>query len=186
MAGSGQPIAHSCGGDTLSAAVQRAANDKSKDKYNLAMRMLDFPNSATPNSLDPQAWTGTPAPLKFLFTLNNSMLGRFILGPAIMVARFWSDDLRRLAEAEGRDPSALTISFKAPIYDAERASVGASGSNRRPFSGPADRIMEDIAVYAKLGVSELIFDFRSEHLSESRDRMERFAAEIMARSGAAR
>ena len=96
------------------------------------------------------------------------------------------DDLRRLADAEGRDPSALTISFKAPIYDAERASVGASGADRRPFSGPADRVMEDIAVYAKLGVSELIFDFRSESLSESRDRMERFAAEIMARSGGAR
>ena len=95
------------------------------------------------------------------------------------------DELRRMTEAEGRDPSGLTISFKAPIYDAERP-VSASAADRRPFTGPADRVMEDIAVYAKLGVSELIFDFRSESLTQSLDRMERFGAEIMARSSASR
>ncbi|MEX2175393.1 MAG: hypothetical protein WD872_13610 [Pirellulaceae bacterium] len=36
--------------------VAREAADKSKDKYNLAMRMLDFPNSAQPTDLDPQKW----------------------------------------------------------------------------------------------------------------------------------
>jgi probable F420-dependent oxidoreductase len=95
------------------------------------------------------------------------------------------DELRRMTEAEGRDPSGLTVSFKAPIYDAERP-VSASAADRRPFTGPADRVMEDIAVYAKLGVSELIFDFRSESLTQSLDRMERFGAEIMARSSASR
>jgi len=95
------------------------------------------------------------------------------------------DELRRLTEAEGRDPSGLTISFKAPIYDAERP-VSASAADRRPFTGPADRVREDIAVYAKLGVSELIFDFRSESLTQSLDRMERFGAEIIARSSASR
>jgi probable F420-dependent oxidoreductase len=95
------------------------------------------------------------------------------------------DELRRMTEAEGRDPSGLTISFKAPIYDAERP-VSASATDRRPFTGPADRVMEDIAVYAKLGVSELIFDFRSESLTQSLNRMERFGAEIMTRSSASR
>ena len=95
------------------------------------------------------------------------------------------DELRRMTHAEGRDPSSLTISFKAPIYDAERP-VGGSAADRRPFTGSADRVMEDIAVYAKLGVSELIFDFRSESLPQSLDRMERFGAEIMARSSASR
>jgi hypothetical protein len=38
-------------------AVKRAAGDKSKDKYDLAMRMLDFPNSSAPDALKPQAWT---------------------------------------------------------------------------------------------------------------------------------
>ena len=85
------------------------------------------------------------------------------------------DLLHRETESAGRDPSALTISFKAPVYD---PATPVSGAARRPFIGSADQIMEDIAEYARLGVSELVFDFRSESLSESLDRMERFAATI--------
>ena len=83
------------------------------------------------------------------------------------------DELYRLTEAEGRDPSALTISYKAPLYDASRPV--AAGADRRPFSGSPDQIAEDIATYERLGVSELIFDFRSETSAESLERMERFA-----------
>ena len=83
------------------------------------------------------------------------------------------DELYRLTEAEGRDPSALTISYKAPLYDVSRPV--AAGADRRPFSGSADQIAEDIATYERLGVSELIFDFRSETTAESLERMERFA-----------
>ena len=83
------------------------------------------------------------------------------------------DELYRLTEAEGRDPSALTISYKAPLYDVTRPV--AAGADRRPFSGSPDQIAEDIATYERLGVSELIFDFRSETLAESLERMERFA-----------
>jgi probable F420-dependent oxidoreductase len=83
------------------------------------------------------------------------------------------DELYRLTEAEGRDPSALTISYKAPLYDA--SDPVAAGADRRPFSGSPDQIAEDIATYERLGVSELIFDFRSETLAESLERMERFA-----------
>lgn len=83
------------------------------------------------------------------------------------------DELYRLTEAEGRDPSALTISYKAPLYDVSRPV--AAGADRRPFSGSPDQIAEDIATYERLGVSELIFDFRSETSAESLERMERFA-----------
>jgi probable F420-dependent oxidoreductase len=86
------------------------------------------------------------------------------------------DELFRLTEAAGRDPKALTISFKAPVYD---TTLAAAGETRRPFSGSTDEIMDDIATYAGLGVSELIFDFRSERLPESIERMERFAATVM-------
>lgn len=82
------------------------------------------------------------------------------------------DELRHLTEAEGRDPRALTISYKAPVYDTDRPIAGA---DRRPFVGSAEQIREDIETYARLGVSELIFDFRSERLAESLERMERFA-----------
>jgi probable F420-dependent oxidoreductase len=82
------------------------------------------------------------------------------------------DELRRLTEAEGRDPATLTISYKAPVYD--RAPAG-DGPDRRPFSGSEQAIVDDVAAFAGLGVSELIFDFRSESLAESLERMERFA-----------
>ena len=88
------------------------------------------------------------------------------------------DELHRLTEAEGRDPSRLTISYKAPIYDAGQGVDG--GTERRPFSGSPQAIADDIGAFAALGVSELIFDFRSESLAESLDRMARFAPLIRA------
>ena len=93
------------------------------------------------------------------------------LGPKDLRALL--DELTRLTEAEGRDPKALTISYKAPAYDADKPI--APGVARRPFTGGPAEIREDIATFERLGVSELIFDFRSESLGESLDRLERFA-----------
>src|SRR6266545_3958923 len=84
------------------------------------------------------------------------------------------DELYRLTEAEGRDPSSFTISYKAPVYDPAQALDGRTGE-RRPFSGSPGEIEDDIATFARLGVSEVIFDFRRERLAESLERMERFA-----------
>ena len=51
-------------------------------------------------------------------------------------------------------------------------------TGRRVTSGSADQIHEDIDVFSRLGVSELIFDFRSESLAQSLERMERFAKDL--------
>jgi probable F420-dependent oxidoreductase len=83
------------------------------------------------------------------------------------------EELRRLTEAEGRDFGALTISYKAPVYDVDRPVT--PGVARRPFTGGAEQVRGDIETFARLGVSELIFDFRSERLADSLERMERFA-----------
>jgi probable F420-dependent oxidoreductase len=88
------------------------------------------------------------------------------------------DDLKRLLEAKGRDPEAVTISFKAPLYDVSPSAERQAGLERRPFSGSPEQVVEDIATYGKLGVSELIFDFRSEALNESLERMTHFASAI--------
>jgi probable F420-dependent oxidoreductase len=95
-----------------------------------------------------------------------------MLGPAEL--RGLLDELRRLVEAEGRDPATLTVAYKAPLYDVEQHADGV----RRPFSGSPAQVLDDIAAYAQLGVHELIFDFRSEDLKESLDRMDRFAATV--------
>ena len=84
------------------------------------------------------------------------------------------DELYRLTRDAGRDPSKLTISYKAPVYDVGQRLLG-PGGERRPFSGDGGQVAEDIAAFARLGVSEIVFDFRSENLAESLERMERFA-----------
>ncbi len=83
------------------------------------------------------------------------------------------DQLFRMTEAEGRDPSKLAISFKAPVYDPSVTSL--TGSERRPFAGSPQQIADDIGAYEKAGVGELVFDFRSERLDDALERMERFA-----------
>ena len=55
--------------------------------------------------------------------------------------------------------------------------------DRRPFSGTPQQVVDDIGAYARLGVSELIFDFRSETLQGSLERMERFATTIKPKAG---
>jgi probable F420-dependent oxidoreductase len=87
------------------------------------------------------------------------------------------DQLYRMTEAERRDPSRLTISFKAPVYDVSATTIG--GGERRPFSGTPQQVADDIGTYEKLGVSELIFDFRSERLDDTLERMERFASTVL-------
>jgi probable F420-dependent oxidoreductase len=86
------------------------------------------------------------------------------------------DQLHRQAEAAGRDPKAIAISFKAPIYD---TTLPTAGGERRPFAGTTEQIAGDIREYADLGVSEFVFDFRSENMAESLERMERFAGTVM-------
>ena len=86
------------------------------------------------------------------------------------------DELHRLTQAEGRDPGRLTISYKAPVYDAGRPPR--PREPRRPFRGSADDIKADIDALARLGVSEMVFDFRSESLPESLERMQQFAETV--------
>jgi probable F420-dependent oxidoreductase len=84
--------------------------------------------------------------------------------------------LKRLTDAEGRDFSKLTISYKAPLYDVD---VADRDGKRRSFSGTPDQIADDIRTFAAIGVHELIFDFRGQSINESIERLQRFAAQVM-------
>jgi len=84
--------------------------------------------------------------------------------------------LHSLTEAEGRDPTALHISYKAPLYD---ANIPDRDGTRRSFSGAPADIAGDIASFSAIGVHELIFDFRGSSINESADRLEKFATEVM-------
>ena len=86
------------------------------------------------------------------------------------------DTLKTLTEAEGRDFSAITVSYKAPLYD---SSVPDRDGSRRSFSGLPDEIAGDIRTFAAIGVHELIFDFRGSSIAESIERLQHFAAEVI-------
>lgn len=84
--------------------------------------------------------------------------------------------MKRLTDAEGRDFSALTVSYKAPLYD---TGIPLPDGSRRPFSGAPDDIAGDIRSFAAIGVHELIFDFRGQSIAESIERLQRFASEVI-------
>jgi probable F420-dependent oxidoreductase len=86
------------------------------------------------------------------------------------------DDLKRMTEAEGRDYTDITIAFVARLHESAKA-IDTAG--RMPFSGSARQLIEDVEVYRKLGVSHLSFDFRAASLSQTLDRMDWFAREVM-------
>jgi alkanesulfonate monooxygenase SsuD/methylene tetrahydromethanopterin reductase-like flavin-dependent oxidoreductase (luciferase family) len=85
------------------------------------------------------------------------------------------DTLKQLTEVEGRDFSALTVSYKAPLYDTGAPSPDGS---RRPFSGTPDEIAADIRNFVAIGVHELIFDCRGQSIAESIERLQWFATDV--------
>jgi probable F420-dependent oxidoreductase len=90
------------------------------------------------------------------------------------------DDLRRQAEANGRDPSAIKIAFAARLRETDKPI---EANDRMPFSGSAAQLAEDVDAYRRLGVSHLSFDFRTPDLSETVDRMGWFSDRVMAQAG---
>ncbi len=88
--------------------------------------------------------------------------------------------LKKLTEEAGRDFSALAISYKAPLYD---TSVPDRDGSRRSFSGTPQEIAADIRAFAKIGVHELIFDFRGDSIARGIEGLQRFAAEVLPLAG---
>jgi hypothetical protein len=64
--------------------VAGKGGDRAKDKYNLAMRMLDFPNSTKATDLDPQAWA-LPDVASYL-TFNAKIKDAFELSKTLVDA----------------------------------------------------------------------------------------------------
>ena len=82
--------------------------------------------------------------------------------------------LHQYAEKAGRDPSEIQVSVKAPLYD-----TADSGGPRRRFTGSADEVRQDIQTYAEVGVTHLVFDFRTADPQQTEDRMGWFSEEVM-------
>ena len=48
----------------------------------------------------PDEWAKLPAPLKQLYTINNTLAGRMVLGPIIGTIRFWSSEFLAIAKGD--------------------------------------------------------------------------------------
>ncbi|HSG95671.1 MAG TPA: fatty acid desaturase, partial [Afifellaceae bacterium] len=63
--------------------------------------------------LDPARWQNMAWPLQRLLAVNNTLAGRLVLGPAIVLAVFWHRDAAAIAKADRRVTAAWLIHLAA-------------------------------------------------------------------------
>ena len=87
-------------------------------------------------------------------------------------------DVRRHAEAAGRDPASVDVAVFAPGY-----RLGAphhdAGGGRVTFTGSAEQIAQDARAFRATGLKHLVIGFESADLQESLDRIESFAKDVI-------
>jgi hypothetical protein len=85
--------------------------------------------------------------------------------------------LRAWAREAGRDPAAITLTFRAPMEVRSRRAKPPAG-DRPLFQGTADEVIGDVRRYQTLGVGHLVFDPVRPDLKAALANMERFANEV--------
>ena len=84
--------------------------------------------------------------------------------------------LGEFARAAGRDPQRIRVALKGSLFDKEKKIDG----RRRRFMGSAEEIASDIRAYHDVGVDTMIFDVRRPTITETLERMEWMAKEVIA------
>jgi len=54
------------------------------------------------NFWDPLIWEKLPAVVRWLYSLNNTLAGRMLIGPAVGISRFYVQDVRKILHGEKR------------------------------------------------------------------------------------
>ena len=85
--------------------------------------------------------------------------------------------VRGHAEAAGRSPSDVGIAYSSPWYRVGEP-VSDEDGGRRILTGSPERIAEDIRTLDGLGVGSLMLNFQADSLSETVERLDRFASDI--------
>jgi probable F420-dependent oxidoreductase len=88
------------------------------------------------------------------------------------------ETLAAYAEKAGRNPKEIRVALKGSLFDREKQ---ATPGKRRRFIGTAEEIAADIQEYRSVGVDTMIFDVRRPSISETLERMEWMAKEVIAR-----
>ena len=87
-------------------------------------------------------------------------------------------DVRRNAEAAGRDPMAVDVAMFAPGYSLGAPQKGRDGG-RLAFTGSAQAIAEDARAFRAAGVKHIVIGLESNNLQDYLDRVEGFAEEVV-------
>jgi len=88
--------------------------------------------------------------------------------------------VRREAEAAGRDPAAVTPALLAISCRIGPEQEGRDGG-RKPFTGSAAAIVDDIAGFRKAGLAHFLIGGDGGGLAETADRLDAFSSEVIAK-----
>jgi probable F420-dependent oxidoreductase len=86
--------------------------------------------------------------------------------------------LHAYARGAGRDPAAITQSFRAPMQVLANRARPALGGPRPPFQGTAAQVAADLREYQALGVSHFVFDPVTPDPKAVLTNLERFAHDV--------
>jgi probable F420-dependent oxidoreductase len=87
------------------------------------------------------------------------------------------ETLAAYAEKAGRNSKEIRVALKGSLFDREKQ---VTPGKRRRFVGSADEIAADIEAYRNAGVDTMIFDVRRPSISETIERMEWMAKDVIA------
>lgn len=130
-------------------------------------------------------WIGghTDAALKRAGTLGDGWHPIGLRPPALLGPDEYATKAKQVhawAQRAGRDPKAVTLTFRCPMEVRGKRQKAAAG-DRPLFQGSAEDVAGDIRAYAALGVSHFVFDPTHQEPGEVLANMERFADEVRPR-----
>ena len=130
-------------------------------------------------------WTGghTDAALRRAGELSDGWHPIGLRPPAMLLPDEYRDKVaivRDWARKAGRDPKAVTLSFRCPLEVLPKRAKPAAG-DRQLFRGTAAEVIGDIRTYQALGVTHFVFDPVAQNVRGWLAIMERFAGEVRPR-----
>ncbi|PYM42147.1 MAG: LLM class F420-dependent oxidoreductase [Candidatus Rokuibacteriota bacterium] len=139
-----------------------------------------LPKPAQPGGIP--IWIGghTDAALKRAGTLGDAWHPIGLRPPAMLRPDEYAQKVKQIhawAQRAGRDPKALTLTFRAPMEVRSRTTKAATGE-RPLLQGTAAEVAGDLQQYAALGVTHFVFDPTVPDLKSVLANMEHFADDV--------
>ena len=127
-------------------------------------------------------WIGghTEAALRRAGTLGDVWHPIGLRPPARLPPDEYAQKVKRIhdhAKAAGRDPKAITLTFRGPM-EVRSPRAKAPAGERPLFQGTAAEVAVDLQRYQAAGVTHVVFDATSQELRAVLTNLERFADEV--------